>query len=428
MAELIISISYNHENAPVEFRDKIALDDSESMQFMESAMGGPSQIRELATLSTCNRTEVYGVLKEPSNYFNWVAMRFMEIKNVDIKAEPKDPTILYNREAVQHLMSVAGGLKSMMLGENQILSQVKDSYQLLLSSSYQTPVLNRLFQDAIRVGKSIRTKTALCEGAVSISMAAAELACKIYSNFSKHTVLVIGAGETAELVSFHFNKLGVNQFIIANRGKKRRESLSSKYGALSIPLEEIPQKLREVDIVVTATKSPTYLVTSEIMIPALKGRDYRSILVIDISTPRNVDPEIKSLPEVFLYNIDDLKQVVAKNLEMRKKQIPEAQAIVNEIANEYLEWYKNLEIVPTISKLAGYFEHIRNQELKKYVHKASKKEYKHLEELSKSIMRKLLHYPISELRKQNSKGNLHIAKIDVLWDLFHLRKFEENNE
>ncbi len=257
MAELIISISYNHENAPVEFRDKIALDDSESMQFMESAMGGPSQIRELATLSTCNRTEVYGVLKEPSNFFNWVAMRFMEIKNVDIKAEPNGPTILHNREAVQHLMSVAGGLKSMMLGENQILSQVKDSYQLLLSSSYQTPVLNRLFQDAIRVGKSIRTKTALCEGAVSISMAAAELACKIYSNFLKHTVLVIGAGETAELVSFHFNKLGVNQFIIANRGKKRRESLASKYGELSIHLEVITQKLREVDIVVTDTKSPT---------------------------------------------------------------------------------------------------------------------------------------------------------------------------
>lgn len=395
---------------------------------MEAAMGGTNHIRELATLSTCNRSEVYGVVTEPSKFFNWVASRYKEIKNVDIKIEAPDPTILPNREAVQHLLSVAGGLKSMMLGENQILIQVKDSYQLLLSCSYQTPILNRLFQDAIRAGKSIRTKTALCEGAVSISLAAADLARKVYSNFSKLTVLVIGAGETAELVSLHFNELGVNQFIIANRGKKRRESLASKYGALAIPLEKIPHALREADIVVTATKSTTYLVTSDIMIPALKDRDYRSILVIDISTPRNVDPEIGSLSEVFLSNIDDLKQVVAKNLDMRKKEIPAAQAIVKEITNEFLEWYKKLEVVPTISRLAGYFEHIRDQELKKYIHKASEKEYKHLEEISRSIIRKLLHYPISELRKQNSKGNLHITKIDVLWDLFHLREFEEDSE
>lgn len=424
----IVLISYSHKNADIAFRDQIALNSDEIIHFIEVAMIDTKIMKEIAVISTCNRTEFYFVTQAPTQLFPWLVEKYTTIRGVDINRDAPTPLTQYDRDAVMHLMAVAGGLESMMLGENQILIQVKSSYKLNLSSSYKFPILNRLFQDAIRAGKSIRTKTALCQGAVSISMAAVELARKIYSSFSKRNVLIIGAGETAELVALHFHRLGVNHFIIANRDKKRRENLASKYDAQPISLERIPDALQEADIVVTATKSPTYLITNDIIATVLKSRNQRSILIIDISSPRNVEPEIADIPEVFLYNISDLRQVVIESLEKRNKEIPAAEAIVKEVAEEFMDWYRALEVVPTISKLAGYFDHIRTQELGKYIHKASEKEYQHLDELSRSIVRKLLHYPISELRKQNHKGDLSVTKIDALWDLFHLREFDKKPE
>lgn len=425
MSYTITLVSYNFNNASVAFRDKISLDRTESLEFITRSMYGIPNLKEIAAISTCNRTEIYAVLSESSGFMNHVARQFRDIKGVDITQNAPDPSLLHNREAVEHLLGVAGGLKSMMLGENQILSQVKASYQLFLSTSFKFPILNRLFQHAIQAGKSIRTDTSLCEGAASISLAAVELTQKVFSNFSRRKALVVGAGETAQLVAVHFHQLGVNQFIIANRGKKRRYELARKFDGQPIALDELPRVLAETDIVVTATKSPSYLITREQMATSLRKRNYRSILIVDIGTPRNVDPAVADLREVFLYNIDNLKQVVAENLEKRKKEIPAAEAIVSQIADEFIQWYKTLEVVPTISKLANYFDRVRNQELKKYAHKTSDKEYKHLEQMSRHIVRKLLHHPIVELRNQSNQGDIDVTKIDALWKLFHLSEFED---
>lgn len=428
MAISLTVISYNHENTPIEMRDRLVFSDDEAGLLIKDAMKSADFISELAVISTCNRTEFYAVLEEQSQFKEWLSRKIEDIKNFKLDSYNNKPLILHDKNVVRHLLSVAGGLKSMLLGENQILSQVKYGYELLLSLDHQFPILNRLFQEAIRTGKAIRTDTALCKGAVSVSLAAAELAKKIFANFSKVRVLLVGAGETAELTAVHLREMGVVDFVVANRGEKRRNELMQKFNASGILLDEIVDELPKANIVVAATKSPDHLITMDMMQPAVKRRERANMLMIDISSPRNIDPAVGSLGEIFLYNINDLQKVVAENLEKRKKEIPAAENIAGEIADDFCAWFKTLEVVPTISKLAAYFDHIRQKELNKYVHKAGVKEFGFMEDLSKSIVKKLLHYPISELRKQNSSGNLNISKIDALWDLYHLREFEKESD
>lgn len=428
MVNSLIVISYNHENTHIELRDKLVMSDEEARSIITDAMKSTDFIRELAVISTCNRTEVYAVLKEQTHFQDWFIQQFANIKSVRLNLNKDQPLILHDKNVVKHLLSVAGGLKSMMLGENQILSQVKNSYEILLSLDYKFPILNRLFQEAIRSGKAIRTDTALCKGAVSVSRAVAELSQKIFANFTKVRVLLVGAGETSELTAVHFKEMGVVDFVVANRGEKRRIELAKKFDGKGVSLDKLEGELLKANIVVTATKSPDYLITYEMMENAIKVRNRDNMLLVDISSPRNIDPSVSNIGEIFLYNISDLQKVVADNLKKREKEIPIAENIVDEIANDFCEWFKTLEIVPTISNLAAYFDHIRAQELNKYIHKTGSKEFQFMEDLSKSIIRKLLHHPISELRNQNKSGNLDISKIDALWDLYHLRDFQKEKD
>jgi glutamyl-tRNA reductase len=420
----IVVIGYSHKNAPVAFRDQISVSQEMASEFIDAAMDSGSLIREIAILSTCNRTEFYFVSAIPSDLRQWLADHYLSLMNVDITQQSYQPFILYNADAVDHLLSVAGGLESMLLGEKQILSQVKSSYDLILSKKYSFPILNRLFQFAIRAGKSIHTRTGLCHGAVSVSLAAVELARKIFKTFQNRNVLLIGAGETSKLVANHFKEIGANQFIIANRGKARRDSLAERFNGKAIPLEGISDALLQADIVVAATKAPAGLIHYQDVLQAMKERNHRVMLLIDISTPRVIDPQIADIPEVFLYNIDHLKNVIADNLEKRREEIPAAQSIVCELREEFLTWLRSLEVVPTIARLTNYFDSVRIQELRKYFHKTSEIEYTHMDQLSRSIIRKLLHYPITSLRGMSNGRDLDEAKIDVVWELFRLHEFK----
>jgi len=316
----------------------------------------------------------------------------------------------------------------MVLGENQILSQVKSSYDLILSSGYQFPLLNRLFQEAIRAGKSVRTNTALCQGAVSISLAAVELARKIYSSFEKRKILLVGAGETNELVAIHFKAIGATQFIVANRGVEKRQKLAEKYAAKAISLDHLEDALLEADVVIVATGSQHYLIDFALMQRVIKLRNHRSLLMVDISSPRNVDPAVSKLDEIFLYDIDHLKNVIAENLEKRRGEIPHAKELIATVNKDYSTWLKSLDVVPTISKLAGYFNQIRQQELEKFVNKTEDREFEHLEQLSKSIVKKLLHYPILNLREMANGQKLDMSKINTIWEIFRLFELEERNK
>jgi len=323
---------------------------------------------------------------------------------------------------------VASGMESMMLGENQILSQVKTAHEHLLMSSGKTPSLNQLFRDAVSCGKAVRTDTDLCRGAVSISLAAVELAKRIYSSFQKQKILLVGAGESAELTAKHFQENGAAQFVIVNRSEERGKRLAEKFSAEYAELSEIPELLKQVDIVVAATHSKEYLLTSQQVNQALSARQYKNLLMIDISTPRNIDTEIHKIQEVFLYDIDHLENVISENLEKRKGEIATAELIIQEHSKKFMSWFKSLKVKPTISLLTQYYEKIRMEELQRYEHKASADEKDAMAKLSKGLVRKLLHYPITHLKGLADGQELDPQTIDTIWRLYRLHEMDQVEE
>ena len=425
MSEQLIVIGWSHKNAPVEFRDKLFLSKDEIQGLVKEAVQ-KDFIQEVTILSTCNRTEFYFVSANTSPLINWVKEWYNDNLKRDIDFAKCEPYTHQGNETIKQLFRVASGMESMMLGENQILSQVKTAHEHLLMSSGKTPSLNQLFRDAVSCGKAVRTDTDLCRGAVSISLAAVELAKRIYSSFQKQKILLVGAGESAELTAKHFQENGATQFIIVNRSEERGKRLAEKFSAEYAKLSEIPELLKQVDIVVAATHSKEYLITINQVNQALNARQYKNLLMIDISTPRNIDTEIHKIQEVFLYDIDHLEDVISENLGKRKGEIPSAEQIIQEHSRKFISWFKSLEVKPTISLLTQYYEKIRLEELHRYEHKVSEDEKNAMSKLSKGLVRKLLHYPITHLKGLADGQELDPQTIDTIWRLYRLEEMKDS--
>ncbi len=425
MSEQLIVIGWSHKNAPVEFRDKLFLSKDEIQGLVKEAVQ-KDFIQEVTILSTCNRTEFYFVSANTSPLTSWVKEWYNDNLKRDIDFLQCEPYTHQGNETIKQLFRVASGMESMMLGENQILSQVKTAHEHLLMSSGKTPSLNQLFRDAVSCGKAVRTDTDLCRGAVSISLAAVELAKRIYSSFQKQKILLVGAGESAELTAKHFQENGATQFIIVNRSEERGKRLAEKFSAEYAKLSEIPELLKQVDIVVAATHSKEYLITINQVNQALNARQYKNLLMIDISTPRNIDTEIHKIQEVFLYDIDHLEDVISENLIKRKDEIPSAERIIKEHSRKFISWFKSLEVKPTISLLTQYYEKIRLEELHRYEHKVSEDEKNAMSKLSKGLVRKLLHYPITHLKGLADGQELDPQTIDTIWRLYRLEEMKDS--
>ena len=425
MSEQLIVIGWSHKNAPVEFRDKLFLSKDEIQGLVKEAVQ-KDFIQEVTILSTCNRTEFYFVSANTSPLTNWVKEWYNDNLKRDIDFLQCEPYTHQGNETIKQLFRVASGMESMMLGENQILSQVKTAHEHLLMSSGKTPSLNQLFRDAVSCGKAVRTDTDLCRGAVSISLATVELAKRIYSSFQKQKILLVGAGESAELTAKHFQENGATQFIIVNRSEERGKRLAEKFSAEYAKLSEIPELLKQVDIVVAATHSKEYLITINQVNQALNARQYKNLLMIDISTPRNIDTEIHKIQEVFLYDIDHLEDVISENLGKRKGEIPSAEQIIQEHSKKFISWFKSLEVKPTISLLTQYYEKIRLEELHRYEHKVSEDEKNAMSKLSKGLVRKLLHYPITHLKGLADGKELDPQTIDTIWRLYRLEEMKDS--
>jgi len=425
MSEQLIVIGWSHKNAPVEFRDKLFLSKDEIQGLVKEAVQ-KDFIQEVTILSTCNRTEFYFVSANTSPLTSWVKEWYNDNLKRDIDFLQCEPYTHQGNETIKQLFRVASGMESMMLGENQILSQVKTAHEHLLMSSGKTPSLNQLFRDAVSCGKAVRTDTDLCRGAVSISLAAVELAKRIYSSFQKQKILLVGAGESAELTAKHFQENGATQFIIVNRSEERGKRLAEKFSAEYAKLSEIPELLKQVDIVVAATHSKEYLITINQVNQALDARQYKNLLMIDISTPRNIDTEIHKIQEVFLYDIDHLEDVISENLIKRKDEIPSAERIIKEHSRKFISWFKSLEVKPTISLLTQYYEKIRLEELQRYEHKVSEDEKNAMSKLSKGLVRKLLHYPITHLKGLADGQELDPQTIDTIWRLYRLEEMKDS--
>lgn len=392
--------SFSHRNTPLEVRDRLVFSREDTEIFVPRVRSEVAE--EVAILSTCNRTEFY-LFGAPED-FDWMRFQPMVRQAKDVIQSDVTPVMYRGRDAARHLFRVAASIESLALGEDQILAQVKEVHRQILEVGGKSPVLDRLYQFAIRVGKRVRTETSLCDGAVSISSAAVELAKKIFGDLRPLEVALIGAGETNESAAEHFKAAGATRFVIVNRSEDRGQRLAEKFGGRYAPLDQLEDVLNTADVAVFATGSPEALATRDMMKRVMKTRAYQSIFMIDISNPRNVSPSVGDVSGVFLFNIDDLEQVVRDNLRERQREIPRAEAIIDEVLEEWEAWMQSMQVTPTISDLAKFFEGIRQQELEKHRGKVSEHEMAMLEGLSKGIVKKLLHNPISFLRSAADEG------------------------
>lgn len=421
----ISAVSFSHKNTTLEERDQLALSSAEVEAWLPTLgqqLGG-----ELAIISTCNRTEVY--FHGDPNQELWPRLKplLCEHRGIDPKRCP-EPVRYRSTDAARHLFRVASSLESLALGENQILGQVKTAHELLLKTPEKSPVLDRLFQYAVRAGKNVRTRTSLCDGAVSISSASVDLAKRLFGDFQDRQVLLVGAGETATNAGVHFRAAGAKRFVVANRGEQTGRAVAEQFGGSYCTLDELPQALLDADIAVFATGAKEHLLERKTLKPLMKKRSYRQLFIIDISNPRNVAPDVAKQDGVFLYNIDHLKKVVEANLQGRAQEIPKAEECVEELITEWGAWMQERRIRPAIASLSRFFNEISQQELSRDQNRISDDERKMLEEYSRRLIKKLLHHPISYLRQSVQTNSLRTEDLNLVLALYNLHDRDETSD
>ncbi len=404
----IIAIGLSHKTAPVELREKFALNDESIRSLLEKT--NKSCVEEIVFVSTCNRVEIYMTSKEINSAIDMVIGLIEEYSNLKMKDFEGYLYKKYSRDAVMHLLTVASSLDSMVIGENEILGQVKESYKNAVKQKKTGTLLNRLFHQAFNTAKKVRTETEISQNPLSIAYIATELAKQIFEDLSKRSALLIGAGEMGELILKYFTKDNIKEITIANRSLQNAERIADEINkeAHIIPLDDIEKTASEVDIIISSVASQDYIITLQMVHDISRRKGNKPLFMIDIAVPRNIDPAIAKLHNIFLYNIDDLKSISDENLKNRLKEVEIARQLIDADASGFIEWYEGLEIVPTIVKIQNKFDQIRKNEINKY----RRRKLKHLsdddftliEELTKQIMTKTLHNPIATLKKYKASG------------------------
>lgn len=418
----------NHRTAVLDVREKLWFSDAE-LRFALPVLKNQF-FSECFILSTCNRTELYGILdsqKVPSltpSIVSQISEALTHLKS----AESVNQQHLYamgGLHSAAHLFKVAGGIDSMVLGDIQILHQVKTHFNLALEEQTVGPYLNRLVQVAYRVGKRVRTETTICEGAVSVSYAAVELANKIFSNLSEKSAMLIGAGETGELTAKNLVGKGMSALFVANRTRSKAEELVATLGGTVVDYDQLQAKLVDVDIVISSVNSPTHVLESNHVRQAMKKRSNSPLMIIDIGVPRNIDPAVNKLENVFVHDMDSLGRIVDQNLQRRKAEIPSVNAIVMEELIGIRQWFESLQVNPTINDLREFFEAVRAEEVKKHINRFSEDDRELVELVTKRITNKLLHLPTIHLKNENGESvEERHTKIHLVRGLFGLHKKE----
>ncbi len=420
----IYLLGLSHRVATVDIRDHAAYAENDLPAALEKLLKCDG-VEEGYILSTCNRTEIY-VLARISPDVRSTLENFL--KDTRKSFDPGDFKVMYFYEgdaAIGHLFKVAAGMDSMILGEPQILGQVKDAYRIASGTGTTKLILNRLLNLAFTVGKRVRTETALAIGAVSVAFAAVELAQKIFKDLNKHKVLLIGAGETGTLAAQHLIEKGVKQLFITNRTYEKAAKLADDLTGTAVPFDDMISVLPEVDVVIGATSAPDFIL-SESDIREIQGRrGSRPLFLIDIAIPRDFDPKINRLENVFLNDMDGLQQIVDKNLSKRRQEIPEAMIIIDQEISNFTDWKKSLRVTPTIIALREKLEEIRRLELDKHKHRVSDKELEQMELITRAVINKVLHLPTVQLRGYNNGQLEGLLRIDVVREMFGLEEEHE---
>jgi len=398
----ILLIGLNHRSAPIAVRERLAVGEGELGDVLR-ALQAHDAIREVALLSTCNRVEVTVVTHDPEDAISAVHEWMAKRAGIELAALLPHLYRHLDGEAVRHLFAVAAGLDSLVLGEPQILGQVKVAYEHACAAGSAGHVLHRLYQAAFAAAKRARTETAIGKEPVSIASCAVDLARRIFGDLSGKRVLLIGAGEMAELAATHLKSAGCSDLLIANRTLARAEALAAELGGHALSLDEVPSWLEAVDIVISSTGSPRYLLTPQIVRPALARRSIgRPLFLIDIAAPRDIDPRVGELDDVYLYDIDDLDQVAEQNRNARRAEAERAQAIIAEEAERFFAWLRSLEAVPLIRAIQRRAESILSSELARARTKGlaslSEDELAAVERTMRGVVKKLLHPALAELK------------------------------
>ena len=418
----LLLVGTSHHSAPVDLRERVDFSRRgvpEALAVLDEIHG----ITEVVVLSTCNRSEIYVMCEDPSHQRDALSS-FMSAYH-DVPESELAPH-LYSRfdaDAVRHLFRVAAGLDALVVGEPQILGQVKDAFTTASQRGCTGTLLNRLFQWSFSVGKRVRSETGLGEGAVSVSFAAISLAKKIFGDLTGARALLIGAGEMAELTATHLRTHGVGRINVASRTPAHAAALAATVQGEAVPWADITTQLTSADIVVTATGSSAPIVTRTHVDAAMRPRRDRPLFIIDIGLPRDVDPSSGEIEQVFLYNIDDLKTIVRENLTRRQSKVDRAESIVDEDVEQFMVWLGSRAAIPTLVALRRRFETIRQSELDRLKPKLASlpaATQGRVEEITRLLVEKLLSDPTEQLRKTTDQERV-ASYTDALNRLFKLQ-------
>ena len=409
----LITLGLNHKTAPLDLRERLAF----TPQTLPDALNSLYKLNcidEAAIISTCNRTELYCAINShdnnaDQNIVNW----FGQYHGLESSMIESHLYIYQHEETINHTMSVACGLDSMVLGEPQIAGQMKDAFALAQKQGTLGRLLSKLFQHSFTVAKQVRTDTAIGSSPVSVAFAAVSLAKQIFGELNESTALLIGAGETIELTARHLHSKNIKHMIIANRSIERAENLAKEFDGEAIRLPQIGDHLHRADIVIASTASPLPILGKGTVERALKTRKHEPIFMVDLAVPRDVEPEVASLDDVYLYAVDDLQEVIDENLQSRQQAAEQARDIIDEEVQHYLNWQRSLDSVDIISELRTSTQKMSQQVLNKALKQlaAGDSPEKALEFLAHTLTNKFLHKPCTHIRKASEENNQNL--IDV---------------
>ncbi len=411
-------LGINHRTAPVEIRGQVVFPPEQQSRALDELVALEG-VEEAAILSTCNRTELYCSRTGSADDIlpDWLC-RFHGLQREAL--EPHLYTYL-DEEAVRHMLRVASGLDSLILGEPQILGQMKSSYQQAGDAGTLDTLVNRLFQHTFRVAKQIRTDTAIGASPVSVAFAAVSLARQIFGDLGRHTALLIGAGETIELTARHLHEHGIGQIIIANRTVERAVDLAAQFSGYGIALEQIDSHLAEADIVIASTGSPDIILDEASVRTALRGRKHRPMFMVDIAVPGDIDPVVARLNDVYFYTVDDLQEVIEENLKSRQEAAEQAEDIIDVQVEHFMSWLRSLDAVPAIRAYRAHAVTLGEIELEKARHRLANGDSADavMETLTRNLVNKLAHAPSVNLREAADHGSTGL--LETVRTLFSLK-------
>ena len=411
----LITLGINHKTAPLELRERLAFTPQTLPEALQS-LKKLAHVEEASILSTCNRTELYCVTSEDND--RAIIQWFSHFHGLD-EDQIKEHLYLHaHEETIRHAMEVASGLDSMVLGEPQIAGQMKDAYAMANENGTIGLLLGKLYQRAFAVSKQVRTDTDIGSSPVSVAFAAVSLAKQIFGDLSQTTVLMVGAGETIELAARHLHSQGVNKIIIANRSVERAQKLADEFQGEAINLQSISEHLHRSDIVIASTASPLPIIGKGTVERALKKRKHEPIFMVDLAVPRDVEPEVNELDDVYLYSVDDLQSVIAENMENRMQAAEQAREIIDVQVSHFLDWQKSLGAVDIIAQVRQNTQDISSEVLNKAKKQlaAGQNAEEVLDFLANTLTNKFLHQPCTKLRQASQEERDDILK--VAKDLF----------